>query len=60
MVSAKTNLLEGLSMSALGHKRTFRSAIAMSLYPQKRTFALHKSMSAKGADISWIETAAMV
>src|SRR5262249_3895131 len=37
-----------LGMSALGHKRTFRSAIAVSALSQKRTCAVQKGMSAKG------------
>jgi hypothetical protein len=36
----------GRPMSALGHKRTFRSAIVMSALGQKRTYAVQNGMSA--------------
>jgi hypothetical protein len=35
-------------MSALGHKRTLRSAIAMSALPPKRKFGAASGMSVKG------------
>jgi|GEM_PF-2398508 hypothetical protein len=41
-----------LMMSALGHKRTFRSAIGMSTLPRKRTLKGLVKMSAKSACLS--------
>jgi hypothetical protein len=47
-------LRQGASrMSALGHKRTFRSAIVMSALGYKRTYAVQKAMAALPLKATW-------